>query len=87
MNKFKNWTVEKICKILKKTKIKLVLNYLTMSTFFSFITHHKSSIIGIIGAIQMYLLSKGYISMDEATLVANVLAVFGVTVNLTLPRK
>lgn len=58
-----------------------------MSPLFSFIAHHKSSIIGIIGAILPYALSHGYIGMDEMQLITWILAVFGISVNIALPRK
>jgi uncharacterized membrane protein YeaQ/YmgE (transglycosylase-associated protein family) len=54
---------------------------------FSFITHHKSSIIGIIGAILPYLLARGYIGMEEMQVITWILAVFGVSINIALPRK
>lgn len=52
-----------------------------------FLAHHKSSIIGIIGAILPYLLSRGYIGMEEMQVITSLLAVFGVTINIALPRK
>lgn len=52
-----------------------------------FLTHHKSSIIGIIGAILPYLLASGYIGMAEMQVITWILAALGVSVNIALPRK
>jgi predicted nucleic acid-binding protein len=62
----------------------LIINFLFM---LNFITHHKSSIIGVVSALLMYALSKGYISMEEAILTSNIMAVFGISINIALPRK
>lgn len=54
---------------------------------FKFITHHKSSIIGVIGAILPYLMSRWYIWLEEMQVITSILAVFGVGINIALPRK
>lgn len=51
------------------------------------LTHYKSSIFSLLNAISVYLLAKGYISMDEAQLVAGTILALGGTINIALPRK
>lgn len=51
------------------------------------ITHYKSSIFSLLNVISVYLLAKGYISMDEATLISGTILALGGSINIALPRK
>lgn len=53
----------------------------------SLLTHYKSSIFWLLNVISVYLLSKGYISIDEATLISGTILALGGTINIALPRK
>jgi hypothetical protein len=52
-----------------------------------FLTHYKSTIFSLLNVISIYLLAKGYISMDEATLISGVIFALGGTINIALPKK
>ena len=70
-----------------KNVLTLFLTNFTMSFFKYLITHYKSTLFSLLNAISVYALSKGYISMDEATLISAVILALGGTVNIALPRK
>ena len=58
-----------------------------MSILKSLITHYKSTLFSLLNALSVYALSKGYISMDETTLISAVILALGGTVNIALHRK
>jgi hypothetical protein len=51
------------------------------------ITHYKSTIFSLLNVVSIYLLAKGYITMDEATLISGVIFALGGTINIALPKK
>jgi hypothetical protein len=52
-----------------------------------FLQHYKSSLFSLLNVISVYLLAKGYISMDEATLISGIIFALGGTINIALPNK
>ena len=50
-------------------------------------THYKSTIFSLLNVISVYLLAKGYITMDEATLISGTIFALGGTINIALPKK
>lgn len=53
----------------------------------SLLTHYKSSLFSLLNVISIYLLAKGYITMDEATLISGTILALGGSINIALPRK
>lgn len=53
----------------------------------NFLQHYKSTIFSLLNVISIYLLAKGYITMDEATLISGVIFALWGTINIALPKK
>lgn len=51
------------------------------------IMHFKSTIFSLLNVISVYALSKGFISMDEATLISGIILALGGAVNVSMPKK
>lgn len=53
----------------------------------SMLMHYKSSIIWVTQAVVVWLLAKNYITGDDATLIAWVIAAIWWSINVALPKK
>lgn len=51
------------------------------------IIHYKSTIFSLLNVISVYALSKGYISIDEATLISGIILALGGTLNISMNKK
>ena len=49
--------------------------------------HYKSTLFSLLNVITVYLLSKGFITMDEATLISGVILALWGSINIALPKK
>lgn len=49
--------------------------------------NYKSTIFSLLNVISVYLLAKGYISIDEATLISGIIFALWGTINIALPKN